>query len=276
MRCLRFTRTDAFTRVEALAVIATVLVLALLSFPVSANNRAQSKTTLCFSNLRHLIFAWQLYASDHDGILVGNYFSGGQLGSTNTAWARGYMDWTNNRDNTNLALIRDPRSARLANYILTARNVHKCPADTFQSSVQRRLGMVRLRSVVMNSTIGPGDAQIALWDPLYRQARTMAQIYNPGPSESTVFLEEHPDSINDPFFVSPLAQRWLDFPASYHQGAAAVTFADGHVGLHSWRTARIRNAKVQFFFGLNGSAPRGDPDLTWMSYSSQRSGPQTF
>ena len=276
MRTRHPARTQAFTRIEALALVATILLLALLSFPVAANNRTQTKATLCFSNMRHLIFAWQLYATDHDGILVGNTFGSETQSATNSWWARGYMDWSTASANTNMSFIRDPRQARLANYILTPRNVHKCPADTFQSAAQRTRGIVRVRSVAMNSTIGALDAQNPFADPRYRHARTMAQLYNPSPAESTVFLEEHPDSINDPLLFAPLAQRWIDFPASYHQGAGGVTFADGHVGLHSWRTARIRNAKVHYFFNLNGNVPRGDPDLTWMSYSCQRTGPQTF
>ena len=275
MRTRHSSRSQAFTRVEALALVATVLLLALLSFPASANNRAQTKATVCFSNMRHLIFAWQLYATDHDGILVGNYYGSDTVSSSNTAWARGFLDWTTAPANTNMAFIRDPRQARLANYILTPRNVHKCPADIFQSAAQRSRGIVRVRSIAMNSTVGPGDPS-PFADPRYRQARTMAQIYNPSPAESTVFLEEHPDSINDPLLFAPLDRRWIDFPASYHQGAGGVTFADGHVGLHSWRTARIRSAKVQYFFNLNSNTLRGDPDLTWMSYSCQRTGPQTF
>src|SRR5688500_14103268 len=182
MRLPSASQTHAFTRIEAAALTATLLLFALLSFPVAANNRAQTKTTLCFSNLRHLIFAWQLYATDHDGILVGN--SAGDASPNSTIWVRGLMDWTIGPDNTNIAKIRDPRFASLSDYILTPRNVHKCPADVFQSSSQQRIGMHRVRSVVMNSTLGSANGG-ALFDPLYRQATNMAQLYLPAPAEST-------------------------------------------------------------------------------------------
>ena len=42
-------------------------------------------------------------------------------------------------------------------------------------------------------------------------------------------LDEHPDSINDAFFITdPNANNWQDRPASYHNGAAGFSFADGH------------------------------------------------
>ena len=53
-----------------------------------------------------------------------------------------------------------------------------------------------------------------------------------------MFIEEHPDSINDGYFLNhPDSCQWSDLPASYHNGAANLTFTDGHVDLHKWRFA---------------------------------------
>jgi len=61
---------------------------------------------------------------------------------------------------------------------------------------------------------------------------------NPGASQTWVFMDEHPDSINDGTFVlrMPLdTQNWDDVPASYHNGACGLSFADGHAEIHKWK-----------------------------------------
>ncbi|HEX5399105.1 MAG TPA: hypothetical protein VFY06_08665, partial [Verrucomicrobiae bacterium] len=65
-----------------------------------------------------------------------------------------------------------------------------------------------------------------------------------------VFLEEHPDSINDGYFVERVpaetynypsvhrypaySHQWIDLPATYHNLATAMSFADGHSEFHNW------------------------------------------
>ncbi|HZI31128.1 MAG TPA: hypothetical protein VFF11_02235, partial [Candidatus Binatia bacterium] len=93
--------------------------------------------------------------------------------------------------------------------------------------------------------------------PDYRQFFKLTQV--PHPAEIFVFLDEHPDSINDGYFVNRVASyawpstysgqsygygygaEWTDLPASYHNRATAFSFADGHSTLHRWtRPATIR------------------------------------
>src|SRR5665213_2218641 len=72
----------------------------------------------------------------------------------------------------------------------------------------------------------------------------------PQPSAIFVFLDEHPDSINDGYFIDKPAyptlsayggsaqnDEWIDLPGSYHNGAGSFSFADGHTELHPWRNA---------------------------------------
>lgn len=62
------------------------------------------------------------------------------------------------------------------------------------------------------------------------------------PAMIYVFLDEHPNSINDGYFddgtqVLPnAAQSWSDSdtPASYHNGACGFSFSDGHSEIHKW------------------------------------------
>jgi prepilin-type processing-associated H-X9-DG protein len=73
----------------------------------------------------------------------------------------------------------------------------------------------------------------------YFTAKKAGDLANPGPANIFVFLDEHADSINDLQFMvdpgyAPNAEKWRDFPASYHNGAGSFSFADGHSEIHKW------------------------------------------
>ncbi len=59
----------------------------------------------------------------------------------------------------------------------------------------------------------------------------------PPPSNVYVFVDEHPDSINDGWLTDgwPGGGGWGDLAGSYHAGSCALGFADGHAELHKWR-----------------------------------------
>src|SRR5260370_2839250 len=63
----------------------------------------------------------------------------------------------------------------------------------------------------------------------------ISDIVRPPPNNLFVFLDEHPDSINDGFFLTDMdPYYWLDLPASYHNRACGFSFADGHAEIHKW------------------------------------------
>jgi prepilin-type processing-associated H-X9-DG protein len=76
-------------------------------------------------------------------------------------------------------------------------------------------------------------------NPDYKQFFKLGQI--PQPAQIFVFIEEHPDSINDGYFLNHVdTLRWQDLPASYHYGAANLAFADGHLERHKWLRASTK------------------------------------
>lgn len=62
-------RTDAFTLIEVLVVIAIVAILAALLFPVFSSAKEAGKKTACLSNVRQLSLGVILYTNDDDGVL---------------------------------------------------------------------------------------------------------------------------------------------------------------------------------------------------------------
>lgn len=253
---------------------------ALLAAPAVANNRGSSLVTRCMSNMRHLALAWQLYADENNGQLVHNYHGGLAQGGVVAGdakaapWAVGWEDWITSKDNTNLIFLRNAQYSHLAPYIDTPENVHRCPTDHFVSAPQQKLGwQARVRTVSLNGSLGEGNVEAGPWTPLYSHRKTLAQLAIPGPGETTVFVEEHPDSVNDPLFFPPQNRQWVDVPAALHEGAGMFSFADQHVELHQW-SSDIRVSRVRFSFP---SPPTGNSaDLHWMSFHSQRSSTNSY
>lgn len=236
---------NAFTLVELLIVIALIAVLAAMLLP--ALNRAKEKAQgmQCVSNVRQLAFGWFLYSDDFNGRLA--YNLGGKAGGkdpamkTNANWVNNNLTWELDSDNTNTATLTE---AGLGSYVSKNAHIYRCPADRVLSADQRNAGWSqRVRSYSMNAMVGnAGELSIHGTNsnnPSYVQFFRMTDI--PHPADIFVFVEEHPDSINDGYFLNVFYKNhWNDLPASYHGGAAAFAFADGHAQLHRWARASTR------------------------------------
>jgi prepilin-type processing-associated H-X9-DG protein len=67
-----------------------------------------------------------------------------------------------------------------------------------------------------------------------------SELVNPGSANLWVFIDENPVSINDGSFIcDPQIPQWIDCPASYHNGAGGVAFADGHAEIHRWHDPTV-------------------------------------
>jgi prepilin-type processing-associated H-X9-DG protein len=65
-----------------------------------------------------------------------------------------------------------------------------------------------------------------------------------------VFLDEHPDWINDGWYIFCYGggpgdnSSWSDLPSSYHNGAAGFSFADGHSEIKRWLVSTTQPAHL--------------------------------
>src|SRR5437867_8981889 len=90
------------------------------------------------------------------------------------------------------------------------------------------------------------------------------------PAKLYVLMDEHPDGINAGGFANmmvknPGAARIIDFPASYHNGAAAISFADGHAEIKKWRDPRtMPPVKYNNNLALNVPSPN-NADMIWLA-----------
>lgn len=259
----------AFTLLE----VATVLAMGLLAIccfsPALARSRSGGQVLRCLNNHRQLINAWQMYAIEHHGKLPMNYHGAGGTTVTGKPWAWGWLDWTTAIDNTNTLFLTDDKYCSIAKYLGNDARVFKCPSDTVLSAAQQNRGWKqRARSYSLNMAVGEGNATSGVWDPVYAQIYKLSDLRYPTVADTYVFTEEHPDSMNDPAFQNPRKAEWPDVPASYHDGAAVYSFADGHAEIHQWSGSVATNVyRITRDPGFLNMMPRpaDDPDAHWVS-----------
>ena len=273
MRLLNRKQCYAFTLIELLVVIAVIAILASILLPVMARAKAKAQGVFCLNNTKQLNLAWRLYADDHNDRLP--YNLGGTVGakkiSQNSSlnWVNNIMDWNvkANSDNTNTDTIAQ---ASLGPYACKTFGLYRCPGDTVLSGDQRAAGWnARIRSYSMNAMIGnAGEASITganVNNTNYVQFFTLSAI--PQPAQIFVFLDEHPDSIDDGYFLdqSLAYKEWIDLPASYHNGAAGISFADGHSETHRWVCPSTKQPAQPDGAGLPMDVPpRQEIDFNWV------------
>jgi prepilin-type processing-associated H-X9-DG protein len=257
----------AFTFVELLVVLGVLGFLTLLLIPALARTQTNSSAGQCLNNHRQLMRAWQMYAGDNDEKLPGKKHGTTIVANdANAPWVQGWLDWGTSHNNTNLVILTDERYASLAKYVGRSATVFKCPADRYGSPVQLTLGRIyRTRSVSMNQYVGGAESS-ALPGTAYREYAKVTDITKPAPASLFVFVDEHPDSINDPTLLTTMGSataNWIDLPASYHDGACTYSFADGHVELRQWKGNLVRKPVTFSYAVPSGSEPEDLADYQW-------------
>ena len=229
----------AFTLIELLVAMAVIAILAGLLSTAVLKAKGKAQAIGCLGNVRQLSLAWILYATDNGERLpynLGSTASRGLAPRRDYNWVNNFLDWAvNNSDNTNAAFVSKGNFAAYASRVAA---VYRCPSDRVLSESQRDAGWTtRVRSYSMNAMVGDAGPNSVygtnVFNPTYKQFLKSTDFERP--TEIFVFLDEHPDSINDGYFLNRLDElQWNDLPASYHNGAASFTFADGHAETHHW------------------------------------------
>jgi prepilin-type N-terminal cleavage/methylation domain-containing protein/prepilin-type processing-associated H-X9-DG protein len=249
---------SGFTLIELLVVIAIIAILAAMLLPALAKTKTKAQGIQCLSNLRQLGIAWTLYNGDNGDRVPPN----NGLGDAYT-WVQGSLKaWSTafaNPDITNTVYLAQ---SLLAPYQGKSIGIWRCPAD--------RSGLVRLAS--MNCWLnGDSTPDQALGLPLlYKVVRRASDMIAPAPSHTFVFLDERADSINDGFFgvfmaLTGSSAVLINCPASYHNGAGNLAFADGHSESHRWRDPRTNPPMTTgVYLPPPVLSSPNNPDVAWL------------
>jgi prepilin-type processing-associated H-X9-DG protein len=260
--------------IELLVVVAMIGVLSSLLFPTLAKAKMRGYQISCLNHLKQLNLAWILYAHDNNDFLA--YNLGGteikQILARNQRynWANSVLNWEIDADNTNTTLNTQ---AALGAYLAGNGSVFRCPSDNVLSSIQRKTGWTeRSRSISMNAMVGNAGEFTQngtnVNNPHYHQYLKLGSFTST--PDIFVFIEEHPDSINDGYFLNKAyvaegTAEWTDLPASYHGGSANLSFADGHAENHRWLSPSTKRPMKPDGAGLPFEIPEGEEvDFQWL------------
>jgi prepilin-type N-terminal cleavage/methylation domain-containing protein/prepilin-type processing-associated H-X9-DG protein len=260
----------AFTLTEVIVVVAILAALAAVFLPKLSRAEGRSAGLACANNLKRLQTGWLMYSTDNTdklplngglgSVVVDAALPEAQEGGSKSSWVQGRVDRQPSAANT--ALIRVGLLYRYVNDLA----VYKCPAD-----VPGVRGFPTVRSVSMNCWMNP----IESWNisggnypALIREFRKQADILAHGPAMAWVFIDENPWGIDDGYFVcDPSKPIWINVPASWHEGAGGLSFADGHVELKRWRDSHVLNC-ISSPSGGGLMPEAGVGDLKWLQERS--------
>jgi len=205
---------SAFTLIELLVVIAIIALLAALLLPALTDAKHSAQRVKCFSNLRQLNLATQLYWDDNDGRTFKYLIRATNHGTTY------WFGWIQNEGPGEGQRAFDATQGALYPY-LQGRGVEVCPSLKY--------GETQFKLKAIGTTYGYGFN-------LYLFNQSVNEITRP--VDTAIFADSaQVNTFQAPASPEhPMIEEWYyldaDWPTTHfrHRDQASVSFYDGHIG----------------------------------------------
>jgi len=152
-----------------------------------------------------------------------------------------------------------------------------CPADPAAVTINGRQ-LPRVRSISMSQVFSRGEWLDRQYNSSQMVWRTYSKLNRIAiPAKTFLFIDEHPDSINNGAFANactsnqptdpPGVSSVIDIPANQHEGGCGISFSDGHAEIHHWKGTMLSLAPMK----LDGTIPLNLPsrdswvDMHWLA-----------